>query len=165
MEWLKKILGEAYTEDIQKGIAAELKKNYVPRTDYEQLQTTAQTATETHEKAFKDFKIRKSAEIALREAKCKNLKLGFALLDLENAELENDDTVKGLADQIKAITTAEDSKYVFDTAEPAPPSFNGFQPPQGSDSNKPPAGSGKDPKNMTYGVLCEYLKDNPNAKL
>ena len=51
-------------------------------------------------------------------AKALNAKAVKALLNLEKAELDADGNVKGLADQIKALQTAEDSKFMFGSSAP-----------------------------------------------
>lgn len=40
LEWLKTVLGEAYTEDIDKSVSAEIGKGFVARNDYNALNET-----------------------------------------------------------------------------------------------------------------------------
>lgn len=40
LEWLKEILGEAYTEDVDKKVSVEIGKNFVAKTDFNQLNET-----------------------------------------------------------------------------------------------------------------------------
>ena len=67
--------------------------------------------------------------MALTSAKAKNLKAVKALLDLENAEIQEDGTVKGLLENIETLKGAEDSKFLFETDEA--PKFTGIE--QGRD--------------------------------
>lgn len=167
LEWLKTILGETYTEDIDKKVSTEIGKNFVSKTDFnalndvkkqleadvktrdsqiadlskvnaEDLQATIdkltadnKAAQEKYEAQLKQQKIDNAVTIALTTAKAKNLKAAKALLDLENAELQEDGTVKGLGESIEALKGAEDSKFLFETVEP--PKFTGVEPAQGRD--------------------------------
>ena len=63
----------------------------------------------------------------------KNVKAVMALLDLKDAKLQEDGTVKGLSEQIEKLAKTEDSKFLFEEAE-AKPKFKGFQP--GASSEK-----------------------------
>lgn len=167
LEWLKTILGEVYTEDIDKKVSTEIGKNFVSKTDFnalndvkKQLESDVKTrdaqiadlskvdtkdlqatidkltadnkaAQEKYEAQLKQQKIDNAVTIALTTAKAKNLKAAKALLDLENAELQEDGTVKGLEERIEALKGAEDSKFLFETVEP--PKFTGVEPAQGRD--------------------------------
>lgn len=99
LETLKKSVGDS----------DELKKQI------ETLQNENKTKDETHAAEIKQLKIDTAVDKALAEAKAKNPKAVKALLDLAKAELSDDGTIKGLDAQIKALTEAEDSKFLFDT--------------------------------------------------
>jgi TolA-binding protein len=43
LEWLKTILGDAYTEEIDKKVSAEIGKSFVSRTDFNALNETKKT--------------------------------------------------------------------------------------------------------------------------
>lgn len=167
LEWLKTILGDTYTEDIDKQVSTEIGKNFVSKSDFstvkeakkqleetvrerdaqldelskvdsESLKATIETlkkenqaAKEKYEAQLKQQKIEHAVTMALTSAKAKNLKAVKALLDLENAELQDDGTVKGLSESIEALKGAEDSKFLFETVEP--PKFTGLEPVQGRD--------------------------------
>lgn len=47
LDWLKTILGEAYTEDIDKKVSAEVGKEFVARTDFNTLNETKKTLEQT----------------------------------------------------------------------------------------------------------------------
>ena len=167
LEWLKTILGDMYTEDIDRQVSTEIGKNFVSKTDFsvvkeakkqleetvkerdaqldklskidtESLQATIETlknenqaAKEKYEAQLKQQKIEHAVTMALTSAKAKNLKAVKALLDLENAEIQEDGTVKGLLENIETLKGAEDSKFLFETNEA--PKFTGIEPVQGRD--------------------------------
>ena len=167
LEWLKTILGDMYTEDIDRQVSTEIGKNFVSKTDFsvvkeakkqleetvkerdaqldklskidtESLQATIETlknenqaAKEKYEAQLKQQKIEHAVTMALTSAKAKNLKAVKALLDLENAEIQEDGTVKGLLENIETLKGAEDSKFLFETDEA--PKFTGIEPVQGRD--------------------------------
>lgn len=199
LDWLKTILGDAYTEEIDKKVSEEIGKAFVARADFNALnqekksldgvlkerdkqletlvtstgdvdalkeqiatlQAANKTAAETHAAEIKRLKIDTAVELALSTAKAKNTKAVKALLDLEKAELAEDGTVKGLTEQIKALSEAADSSFLFDQGNKGK-DFKGFTP--GESGDKPPTG-GKAPEKMTYDELCAYLAENPNATL
>ena len=99
LETLKKSVGDS----------DELKKQI------ETLQNENKTKDETHAAEIKQLKIDTAVDKALAEAKAKNPKAVKALLDLAKAEISDDGTIKGLDAQIKTLSEAEDSKFLFDT--------------------------------------------------
>lgn len=199
LEWLKTILGDAWTEEIDKKVSEEIGKGFVARADFNtlnaekkaladtvkdrdkqletlkantgdtealkqqiaMLQADNATAAKTHEAEIKRLKIDTAVDLALSAAKAKNTKAVKALLELDNAELAEDGTVKGLGDQIKKLVESPESGFMFET-DKQKPGFKGFKPGEGGDV--PPTGD-KDPKDMTYDELCAYLVENPDAKL
>ncbi len=241
LEWLKAILGEAYSEETDKKVSEEIGKDFVARADFNtlsaekktladtvkerdrQLETlkattgdvealktkiaTLQTENAAAAKAYeaeikslkidtavelalsaakaknvkavkalldldkaeldadgtvkglaeiKSLKIDTAVELALSAAKAKNVKAVKALLDLDKAELDADGTVKGLADQIKKLTEAPDSNFLFETGRAG---FKGFKPGESSGPNNQPPDYSK----MTYDELAAYMENNPDA--
>ncbi len=152
LEWLKNILADNYTEDIDKQISQEIGRNFVSRSDFnaksEALKAAERTVAErdgqletlkkfsgdtedlkqqiadlqnqnaeakkTYDAEIKKLKIDAAVELALSAAKAKNVRAVKALLDLDKAELAEDGTVKGLIDQIKKLTAAPDSNFLFE---------------------------------------------------
>lgn len=194
LDWLKTILGEAYSEEIDKKVSEEIGKNFVARADFNTLntekknladtvkerdkqletlkastgdvealknqiatlQTENATAAKAHEAEIKSLKIDTAVELALSAAKAKNVKAVKALLDLDKAELDADGTVKGLADQIKKLTEAPDSGFMFETGKAG---FKGFKPGESGDPNNQPPDYSK----MTYDELAAFMESNPDA--
>lgn len=115
-----------------------------------------------HAKEILQLKLDNAVDAALVEAKAKNNKAVRALLDLSKAELLEDGTVKGLADQLKALQQAEDSKFMFDAAGTKKPNFKGAKTGESGneDGDKSP-----DFSKMGYDELSAYLEANPGTKL
>jgi len=84
----------------------------------QELQDNAKEAEKTHAAEIHALKINNAVDTALVGAKALNAKAVKALLNLEGAELAEDGTVKGLAEQIKALQNAEDSKFMFGSSAP-----------------------------------------------
>lgn len=177
LEWLKAILGDKYTDEIDKKVSEEIGKNFVARTDFNtlnaekksltdslkdrdkqletlkastgdvealkaqitQLQADNLAATKAHEAEVKRLKIDTAVELALSAAKAKNIKAVKALLELDKAELADDGTVKGLADQIKKLAEAPESGFLFEAKEKPQKNFTGFKP--GESGEVPPSGA------------------------
>ena len=78
-----------------------------------ELEDGAIEKEKTHAAELQSLKVNNAVDAALLGAKALNTKAVKALLNLENAELDEDGTVKGLAEQIEALKTAEDSKMLF----------------------------------------------------
>ena len=83
-----------------------------------ELETAAKESEKTHAAEIQTMKINNAVDNALISAKALNITAVKALLKLEGAELDADGSVKGLADQIKALQTAEDSKFLFGSSTP-----------------------------------------------
>lgn len=58
LDWLKTILGDTYTEDIDKQVSAEIGKAFVARADFNtanEAKKTLETQAKEHEKQLKEF--------------------------------------------------------------------------------------------------------------
>lgn len=136
------------------GDAESLKKQI------ETLQAANRQKDSEHAAEIKKLKVDNAVDAVLTAAKAKNLKAARALLDLTDADLLPDGTVKGLAEQIETLKTGEDTKFMFDT--PTKPKMKGAK--AGESGNDD--GDGKpNLDSMSYDELCAYLADNPDAKL
>jgi len=124
------------------------------------LQNENKAKDEAHAAELLKVRIDSDVEAALTEAKAKNHKAVKALLDLEKAELGDDGKVKGLREQIAALTKAEDSKFMFDAV--TAPKMKGAK--TGEDGIED-GDKGVDTSKMTYDELCAYLAENPEATL
>lgn len=139
------------------GDNAELKKQI------EDLQTENATAKANHESELNQLKINFAVEKALTGAKAKNIKAVKALLELEDAKLDKDGNVKGLAEQIEKLTTGDDTKFLFE-AQKQQYNFKGFQP-RVSGENKPGEGEKVDFSKMSYDELTAYMEATPDAQI
>lgn len=95
-------------EDVKKstGDNEELKKQI------ETLQAENKTAKEKYESDIKQMQISNAVQSALKDAGAKNVTAIMALLTgLDKAEIAEDGTVKGLAEQIQALQKSE--SYLF----------------------------------------------------
>lgn len=81
-----------------------------------QLQADNKAKDDAHQAEMRTLKVNAAVDAALAAAGAKIPKAVKALLDLEKAELADDGTVKGLADQIDKLSKAEDSKILFGAA-------------------------------------------------
>ena len=84
----------------------------------QKLQDDAKESEKVHAAEINTLKINNAVDQALMSEKALNMKAVKALLDLEKAELDESGTVKGLADQIKKLKDAEDSKFLFGSSAP-----------------------------------------------
>ena len=126
----------------------------------ETLQAANRQKDSEHAAEIKKLKVDAAVDAALTAAKAKNLKAARALLDLDNVELADDGTVKGLAEQIQKLVAGDDTKFMFDAS--GKPKLKGAK--TGEDGvedgdDKP------DLSKMSYDELCAYLADNPGASL
>jgi len=122
----------------------------------QELQDNAKESEKTHAAEIQTLKINNAVDNALIGAKALNVKAVKALLNLEKAELDEDGTVKGLADQIKALQTAEDSKFMFGSS-----TMKGAKT---GESGNEDGGKGVDTSKMTYSELVAYAQANPDFK-
>lgn len=142
------------------GDNADLKKRI------EDLQTENATAKATHESELNQLKIDFAVEKALTGAKAKNIKAVKALLELDDAKLDKDGNVKGLAEQIEKLTSGDDTKFLFEAQKQTKQqqNFKGFQP-GASGGQKPGEGEKVDFSKMSYDELTAYMEANPDAQI
>lgn len=126
----------------------------------ETLQSENKAKDEAHAEEIKQLKIDTAIESALIGAKAKNnLAVKALLKDLDKAELQEDGTIKGLAEQITALQKSDE--YLFNT-ETKKTQVKGAKP--GESGNEP--GDGKvDISKMTYSELAAYMAENPDVKI
>ena len=126
----------------------------------EQLQQENKSKDESHATEIWQLKLDNTVDSALRAAKAKNIKAVKALLNLEKAEFAEDGTVKGLDAQIKALQSADDSKFMFETS--TVPKMKGAK---AGEDGLDDGDKKVDTSKMSYDELCRYLADNPEVKL
>ena len=89
------------------------------KTKIEELQAANKTASEEHEAQIRQIRMDHAVESALTGAKAKNVKAVRALLNLDDLDVDDDGKIKGLDKQIKKLTEADDTKFLFDATEDA----------------------------------------------
>lgn len=130
------------------------------------LQAENTKVKETHESEMNQLKIDFAVEKALTGAKAKNIKAVKALLELEDAKLDKDGNVKGLAEQIEKLTSGDDTRFLFEAQKQTKQqqNFKGFQP-GASGEQKPGEGEKVDFSKMSYDELTAYMEANPDAQI
>lgn len=124
------------------------------------LQKANKDAADAHAAEIKQLKIDSALDIALGDAKAKNKIAVKALLkDMDKAELADDGTIKGLAEQIEALQKSD--SYLFD-AKDSKKQFKGAAP---GESGNEEGDKGVDTSKMTYSELAAYMAENPDAKI
>lgn len=127
------------------------------KTQIEKLQEENKQKDEAHNAEVKQLKLNAAVDAAITNAKGKNLKAIKALLDLENVEIEEDGTVKGIAEQLDALVKAEDSNFLFNTDTKKL---------KGTNVGESISTEGQvDISKMTYTELAAYMAENPDVKL
>lgn len=143
-------------EDVKKssGDNDELKKQI------ETLQEQNKTAKAEYEANIKKMQIDNAVQAALKDAGAKNVTALMALLkDIDKAELTEDGTVKGLADQIQALQKSD--SYLFDSKPTEPPKPAGATPAGGGQQTHVPGTITKEQFNrMGYKERNELYNTN-----
>lgn len=120
------------------------------------LQRQNAEAEQAHKQELDRIRLDSAVDIALTNAKALNNKAARALLDLEGAKIDKDGNVIGLAEQIKALSEAEDTKFLFGGAAPR---LKGAKLGEGADRGE----HGADLSKMSYAELSAYFEANPDA--
>lgn len=157
-ERLKTAEGELKKRDSQ---LEELKKANPEslKEEIKKLQNENKANAENYRAELNKMKIDSAVEIALINSKAKNTKAVRALLNLENAELDESGGVKGLKKQIDELVKNE--SYLFNTENKTEPAgLKGVKAAEGR-SETPTA----DVTKMNYEELCRYMEANPTAQI
>lgn len=175
LDWLKAILGDSYTEEIDKQVSAEIGKGFVARTDFnaknEELKT-ANTTIQSLRDAAKDYEgvdvaglrqqlttlqgkydtdlaaLRRDSaiDLALAGSKARNAKAARALLDLDKVTYQ-DGKLSGLEEQVTQLQ--KDSPWLF---SPGATADTGGEHGQGGSAERD-------------GVAAAFQRLNPGLKL
>lgn len=142
-------------DDLKKssGDNEELKKQI------EQLQEDNKATVKKYEADIKKMQIDNAVQAALKDAGAKNITAAVALLkDLDKAELSDDGTIKGLAEQITELQKSE--SYLFNTKTESSQNVSGITP-AGSGSTHVPGTVTKEQFNrMGYKERNELYNTN-----
>lgn len=104
--------------------------NEALKTQIADMQKANAEAIKAKDAEIAKIKLDNAVEKALAEGKAKNTKAVMALLNLEGAELAEDGTVKGLAEQIDKLKADEGTSFLFDVANESKPTVKGATPVQ-----------------------------------
>ena len=99
---------------------------------------------------FSKFKVSSAVDRALEQSKAKNLKAVSALLDMDKV-VASEDGVHGIMEQIKALKTADDTKFLFENETSVKGALPGEK---GVDDIK-----SLNLDSMSYEQLCEHFSD------
>lgn len=125
------------------------------------LQADNKAKDDAHAAEIKQLKIDAAIDSALTGAKAKNNTAVKALLkDLDKAELAEDGTIKGLAEQIEALQKSD--AYLFDITTKKQTQVKGAKP---GESGNEDGDHGVDTSKMTYSELAAYMAEHPDAKI
>ena len=128
------------------------------KSQIETLQKENADKAAEYESVIKAVKVDAAVDLALTNAKAKNLKAVRSLLDLTEVEFDKDGNIKGLSKQIEALKKAEDSKFMFD--EDTNLNIKGAKV---GESGVEGADNAVDTSTMTYSELAAYMAANPDA--
>lgn len=123
------------------------------------LEDAAKERQKQHDTEIHALKVDNAVNSALLGEKALNVKAVKALLNLDKAELDEDGTVKGLADQIKTLKTADDSKFLFGSSSPA------LKGAKAGESGNDDGNHQVDTSKMTYSELAAYMAEHPDANI
>lgn len=125
------------------------------------LQADNKAKDEAHAAEIKKMKVDAAVEAALTGARAKNTTAVKALLkDLDKAEIGEDGTIKGLAEQIEALQKSDE--YLFEAKETKKTQVKGAKP---GESGNEDGDHGVDTSKMTYSELAAYMAEHPDAKI
>ena len=125
------------------------------------LQADNKAKDDAHAAEIKQLKIDAAIDSALTGAKAKNNTAVKALLkDLDKAELADDGTIKGLAEQIEALQKSD--AYLFDTTIKKKTQVKGAKP---GESGNDDGDHEVDTSKMTYSELAAYMAEHPDAEI
>ena len=123
----------------------------------EKLQAENKAKDEAHQKEITQLKFDGVLTAALSAAKAKNPETVKPLLKafLEKAVLDGEE-IKGLDDELKRLSEAEETKWLFDAKpeQDSKPGFRGMKP--GENANKQIQDGGSTPKTLADAVKAAY---------
>ena len=143
LEWLKAILGDGYTEEIDRKISAEIGRGFVSKSDFNAVNEAKKALEKTHQAEIAQLKLDSAIDAALTAAGAKNLKTVRALLDLKKVKQGEDGRLDGLEEQLEAVQRSDG--YLFAEKQQQNGSthgFKGFQPGASSDGVPDPEQGG-----------------------
>lgn len=132
------------------------------KTTIETLQADNKAKDEVHANEIYNLKLSNAVDAAIGGVKGKNSIAIKALLNLKDAKIDEDGTVKGLNEQLEAIKKSD--SYLFDT-EVKKATRKGVTPGEGSTDGNEGSTGGIDISKMTYTELAAYMAENPEVTI
>lgn len=190
LEWLKTILGDSYTEDVDKQVSDAIGKHFVARSDYnakneaykalegqlserdKQLEELKKADPEGLQKRIAELQNENKAAKESHDKQISELKFGYALdAALSGAKARNLTAVKALLHP-EELKLSEDGKVIGLDAQleslktEAGYLFENDTPaPEFSGPTPGIPSGGKSPDKMTYTELAAYLEANPGVTI
>ena len=125
------------------------------------LQADNKAKDDAHAAEIKKMKVDAAVDAALTSSGAINTKAVVPFLkDLDKAELAEDGTVKGLAEQIEALIKTDDTKFLFTAKKKT--QVKGAKP---GESGNDDGDHEVDTSKMTYSELAAYMAEHPDAKI
>ncbi|MCD8216171.1 MAG: phage scaffolding protein [Clostridiales bacterium] len=113
-----------------------------------ELEEANKAAGEAHRQGLNNLKIDNAVEKALISFRAKTPKAVKAMLDMTGVKIDKESAVIGIDEQLKAISEAKDTKYLFEGARPK---LKGTAPGYGSGSEHEPKS-----EDMTYSEMFAF---------
>jgi chromosome segregation ATPase len=121
------------------------------RTENAQLKTDKTNLTNELNTKVSEIKKTHAIESGVRDAKARNIKAVIAQLDMSKITYEND-TLGGLAEQLEALKTGEDTSFLFGEVKSAP---------AGTHVHTPPANGGNPQTSKSFNeAIAKALSKN-----
>ena len=121
---------------------------------FSQIQEQKKMAEDEFNTNLRELKIKNALEKELTKAKAKNQQVIMPLLSdfLKNAELDENDNVKGLDQKIRELSECDETSFLFNKN---PVIITGQTP--GTKADNVTTEQTVDYKSMTYEQICDYL--------
>lgn len=122
--------------------------------DFESLQSAKDKNDNEYKQQIRDIKLKSGVEKALNKAGARNQKVILPLLKefLQTAEIDETGNIKDLDEQIKQIKDNEETGFLFKEDNMIKGKIPG-------ETLNTPINTTPNFKNMTYGQICETLKN------
>lgn len=141
LTWMKDIVGDAYTEEMDAAACQAIGKNFVSRADFnaksqalqeketelaalrasaqatQGLQAELDSLKAQYAKDTCEWKLGRQVDKALMDAKARNLELARKALDLSKVTVAEDGSLSGLSEQLEALKKSDG--YLFAEEPPA----------------------------------------------
>lgn len=135
LNWLKEIIGEGYTEEMDEKVCQAMGRDYVPRSEFNakndalktaqdalkaydgvdaaSLRTQLDTQKTQYERQLYDLRLSGAINLALAESRVRNGKAARAMLDLDKVAFDDKGNLTGLTDQLDALKQSDG--WLFDS--------------------------------------------------